>query len=196
MCMKYPKSQGTFEGDILKSRTTYFDENTGEVFSEKIKSIIAYFDDEKGYLFWNRKTFSKMFDDIEFPTDLSDSEIGKLTKLSKNMYSNTNMLAYHGNGGVKPHDIKTIAKMLKISERQSRMFVNKMIKLGILGKAKYEVENTISYQYYMNPIYYCSSNRIPLNLYLIFKKQLDEVLPEWVKRKYSEIKGKDKEKEG
>lgn len=156
---------------------------------------MAYFDDERGYLFWNRKTFAKMFDDIEFPDCLSDSEIGKLTKLSKAMYSNTNMIAYRGNGGIKPHNIRTISKLLNLSEHRTKIFINKMIKIGIIGKAKYEVEDAVSYQYYLNPIYFASGNRIALNLYLIFKNQLDDILPNWVKMKYSEIENQ-KIKEG
>lgn len=174
----------------MDKKVTYYDRETGEIYSEKHLKVSAYFDEAKGYLFWSRKDFAKMFSDVDFPSDLSDSDIGKLTKLSKRMYSTTNLIAYKGNGGVKAHSIKTIAKLLNISERQSRLFINKMIKYGIIGSVKCKVKHDISYQYYMNPIYFTSSNRIPLNLYLLFKKQLDEILPDWVRRKYKDLNEK------
>ncbi len=48
------------------------------------------------------------------------------------------------------------------------------------------VENSL----YVNPIYFCSTNRIPLNLYLIFQKHFDEVMPAWVVERYREQHGK------
>jgi hypothetical protein len=59
--------------------------------------------------------------------------------------------------------------------RQAYRFVEKMIKLGIMARVKVECENHTQTQYYINPMYYFSSNRLPLNLYLMFQPQLDEV---------------------
>ena len=175
----------------IDKKITYYDKSTGEIFHEKDMITGTYFDEEKGYLFWNRKAYAKMFSCVDFPPNVTDAEIGKLTKLAKKIYSNTNMLAYRGNGGVTAHNIETISNVLSITDRQCSIFINKMIRLGIMGKAKYEVEGKICFQYYLNPIYFFSSNRIPLNLYLIFKDQLDAILPKWVKDKYADIRDKE-----
>lgn len=164
----------------------YINTETGEVFGEKNHFFPAAFDEEKGYLFWVRKNSCRSFHDVEFPPEMTDIDIGRMTRLSKKVWSNTNMLGYRGNGGIKPYDIEKIAEVLRLKPRQTRNFISKMIKLGVMAKVKVEVGGKKETHYYLNPIYFFSGNRIPLNLYLIFREQLDAVLPEWVKEKFAE----------
>ncbi|MCK9325466.1 MAG: hypothetical protein M0P69_08195 [Bacteroidales bacterium] len=142
------------------------------------------FDEAKGYLFWARKSFAKSFHGVDFPEEMSDMEIGRMARLAKRIWSNTNMLGYRGNGGVRPYTVEMIADILKMSTRQAYRFVEKMIRLGILAKVKVDTRGTVETSLYVNPIYFCSTSRIPLNLYLIFRKQFDEVLPAWVLERY------------
>ena len=161
-------------------RTQFIDEHTGEIYSDKNKFVNSTFDEEKGYLFWNRKNFAKTYRDIDFPEEMTDAEIGKMTRLSKKIWSNTNMLGYRGNGGIKPYDIEKIGEVIGLKYRQTLRFVNKMMRLGVMAKVKVDVGGKKETHYYINPIYFFSSNRIPLNLYLIFKNELDPFLPQWV----------------
>jgi len=170
----------------MEKRTIFVDEKTGEVVSEKRHHISAAFDDEKGYLLWARKNFAKSFSEIDFPKDMTTLEIGQMTRLSKRIWSNTNMLGYRGSGGVKPYDIDKIAEVLNISSRQAYRFMQKMMKLGIIAKVTVDTEGKKDTHYYINPMYFFSSKRIPLNLYLIFRKQLDAVLPQWVIQRFSD----------
>lgn len=167
-------------------QTYRINEHTGEVVKSNIRHIAAAFDDDKGYLFWARKSFAKSFLDVPFPKSLTPAEIGRLTLLAKCIWSNTNMLGYRGNGGVKPYNIDIMAGKIGLKSRQTHSFITKMIKLGMMAKVEVKAEDRIETQYYINPIYFFSSNRIPLNLYLIFRKQLDEVLPDWVKDRFNE----------
>ena len=160
--------------------------STGEILDEKTVTFPAYFDEEKGYLFWVRKNHARSFHGIPYPKEMSDSDIGKLARLAKHIWSNTNMLAYRGNGGIRPLDIDGIAEVLDLKPRRVRSYIKKMVTLGVMAKSRTKVGDVVEDFFYINPIYFCSSKRIPLHLYLIFKKQLDEVLPTWVIQRFNE----------
>lgn len=183
---------------ILK--TQYIDRDTGEVYAEKRKYVSPAFDEEKGYLFWVRKHNVRMFQDIDFPPELSLVDIGRLAKLSKKVFRDTNLLAYRGNGGVKPMSVDQIAEVIELKKRQAYNFLARMQRIGMIKKidvpTKVNGKQKKVPHYYLNPIYFCSSNRINLNLYLLFQDQLDPLLPEWVKQKFAEGLERMKEAEG
>ena len=174
----------------MKKITTIVDEETGEVVSHKQQGIGKRFDPEKGYLFRNQAGGFSQFYDVPFPSGMTDMEIGRMTRLAKKMWGSTNMLGYRGNGGVKPYDVDAIAKVIGLKQRQAYNFMSKMINLGVVAKVRIESKGQIDYQYYVNPLYYNSSNRIPLNLYLLFRTQLDPYVPSWAKKLYIEQTGK------
>ena len=164
-----------------------FDKKTGELKKEvkKVINIDSVFDEDRGYLFWNQMDYTKTFQNIDFPQDLSDDEIGKLTRLSKKIYSTTNMLGYRGNGGVKPYSAKQIGELIGLKERNALRFLKKMQKFKIIKPIPVDFGDRVEMQYYFNPIYYFSNRRLSLNLYLLFHEELDEVLPDWVIKEYA-----------
>ena len=174
---------------MLEKHTRIVDTRTGEIMKKSVHPITPVFDEEKGYLFWPRKSFMKSFSDIPFPKELSFKEIGQMTTLAKKMCPKTNMLGYRGNGGTRPYNMNKIGAVIGLKPSQSYSFVKKMIRLGIMAEVKIKTADSKETQYYVNPVYYFSGNRIPLNLYLIFHKQLDEYLPGWVKEEYRRQKG-------
>ena len=169
---------------IIK-KTQYINTDTGVIQKENTQFIAAAFHDEKGYLFWARKNFSKSFVDVDFPKSMTMKERGQMATLAKKMWSTTNMLGYRGNGGVKSYNDEQIGNIVGLKSYQAKSFMRKMIKVGMIAKVVVTTEGERVTQYYINPIYFFGSNRIPLNLYLIFKSQLDKVLPEWVLEKYA-----------
>ena len=169
--------------------TTDYDERTGEKIRSTEKHFAPAFDEEKGYLFWARKSFTKSFADVDFPPEMNDLEVGRMARLAKKIWSNTNMLGYRGNGGVKAYNLDKIAQILNLQPRQAYRFIEKMIRLGILAKVKIKTGETEETQLYVNPMYFFSSNRINLNLYLLFHKQLDKYIPEYAKEEYRRQKG-------
>lgn len=169
----------------MKKETKYIDEKTGEIRHGRVQYIDAAFDEEKGYLFWNRKKFAKTFQDIDYPDDLSMIDRGRLATLAKKIYSNTNMLGYRGNGGVRPYDIEGIGRLVGLKRSQSYSFVNRMIEMRTLKAVPVQFGDRTETQYYMNPVYFFSSNRLSLNLYLLFREELDAVIPDWVKREFA-----------
>ena len=170
--------------NVIKE-TRYIDEATGEIRGGKIQHIAAAFHEERGYLFWARKSFAKSFVDVPFPKQMTHSEIGKLAILAKHIWSGTNMLGYRGSGGAKPYTVVQLGRCIGLGERKAKSFVNKMIRLGVMARVIVKAEGRQETQLYINPVYFFSSNRIPLNLYLIFRWQLDAVLPDWVKQEFA-----------
>ena len=164
---------------------TTVDSVTGEVKSKKIKKKV-YFDEQQGYLFFSQKNGARTFDGIDLPEDLSDSEIAKLYRLSRKIYKNSNMLAYRTGNNIRAMEIKHIAKAVNMSERCCTIFINKMIRKRILAKAIVEIGDVRQIQFYMNPIYFFNGKWLSLNLYLLFKSDLDFLLPEWVKLKFND----------
>lgn len=178
-------------GDILIKQTNYIDDDTGQILKTNVRYVGMQFDEEKGYLFWSRKNHAKIFSDIKFPNEINWNEKGRLLELSHHTWANTNLLAYRGNGGIKAYNEKQISEIIGLKERQTKTFIKKMIKYRIIAKAYIEKGNTKEIHYYMNPIYFFSGNRINLNLYLLFKNELDIILPVWVQDKYKEKKEKE-----
>jgi hypothetical protein len=168
----------------MLERKQVIDNKTGQVMADNIRHISSAFDDNKGYLFWARKSFAKSFIDVPYPKEMSKMDIANISILSKHMWSNTNMLGYRGNGGAKPYDVVMIAKAIELKQRQTYSFIKKMIDLGLMAKVDIKTDNGLETQYYINPIYFFGGNRIPLSLYLIFRKQLDGVLPGWVRERF------------
>jgi len=179
----------------LIKQTRIIDPFTGEIVRDNVQHIAAAFDEEKGYLFWARKGFAKSFLDIDFPKEMSFKERGQMATLAKKMWSKTNMFGYRGRGGIRPYNVDKIGAVIGLRPYQAAAFVRKMIKVGMVALVEIRTHGITEVQYYVNPIYFFSGNRIPLNLYLIFRKQLDEVLPDWVKEKYREQNGFEGEKQ-
>lgn len=159
---------------------TVVSNDLGEVITDKTLQYKGRFDIESGYLFWSQRNFVKSFPDVDLPLDITDDERGKLDKLSHKVFADTNMLAYKGHNKVVPFEHKDIGETLKLGERQTRRFVDKMLQLGIMARLIIDTKGQKTTQYYLNPMYYFSSNRLSLNLYLLFKDQLDAVLPKYV----------------
>lgn len=79
-----------------------------------------------------------------------------------------------------------IADYLSISQRQAANFLGKMIDRRIIGKVRVQIGDCVETQYYINPIYFFNGKWLNYNLYFLFKKDLDGLLPEWVKLKFNQ----------
>lgn len=167
--------------------TAYYD-NKGQE-TNRIKSYIPdRFDDEKGYLFWNKTSFVKTFQDVELPKELRKVDIANLFLLSKRIYSDTNMIGYRSNGRIRPMGIKQMAEAIKDTERHTVTFIKRMVKLRIIAKVNVEVGSDKTTQYYFNPIYFFSSNRLSYNLYCLFQNDIDPFLPAYAKEGFHRLK--------
>lgn len=120
--------------------------------------------------------------------ELTDADIGKMFKLSKHLQANTNLLVYRSGNNIKPMQIKHIAKLLKISERSCTRFINKIIKLHMMEKT-IEKNSKFSFyccnKYFICPTVFFCGCWLNYNLYIMFKHDLDRILPNWVISKFN-----------
>lgn len=158
-------------------------EQTGEIYSDK-RTIIEDVLTDEGYKVPPHKLGAKLFADVSFPEEMTDSEIGKMARLSKLMVATTNMLGYRTGRGIKPYSEKQLIDIIGLSTKRGREFVDKMINLGVMQKNIRIVGDVESEEYYINPAYFFAGKRISLSLYLLFREHLDEILPDWVRREF------------
>jgi hypothetical protein len=172
----------------MYKEVTYYDS-----FDNKVKQDRRYypdkFSDEKGYQFWTQKHACRVFADVPFPKEMTIADIGRMTILSKHIYRDSNVLAYRGNGGVRPYDMDGMAKLLDVKERQAYRFVEKMIRLEVMAKGTFEIGGSMEQQYFISPIYFFSGKYINHTLYMLFRNQLNKTLPKWVVDRYNGISG-------
>lgn len=160
---------------------------TGEVVSQKEVYLQNRFDIEKGYYFASPKNRICIFPG-NIHEELTDADVGKLFKLSKQLQANTNLLVYRSGNNIKPMQEKHVAKLLGISERSCVRFINKMIKLRIMAKT-IEKNTKISFmcckKYFMCPTVFFCGCWLNYNLYIMFQRDLDRILPNWVISKFN-----------
>lgn len=159
------------------------DTKTGLIVSEKQKVIEDTLTDE-GYKVPPHKMGAKLFADVLFPDQMTDSEIGKVARLAKLMIASTNMLGYRTRSGILPYTERELIDVVGLSEKRGREFIRKMIDLGVMQLNKRIVGEVESEEYYINPAYFFAGRRISLNLYLLFREHLDAVLPGWVRSEF------------
>lgn len=147
---------------------------------------IRYFDDENGYLFWLNKEAVKTFKGFGLPKDLSETDTARVYRLSLVTHKGSNLICYRSGNVVRGMSCSKIADYLSISKRQAANFLGKMIDRRIIGKVRVQIGDCVETQYYINPIYFFNGKWLNYNLYFLFKKDLDGLLPEWVKLKFNQ----------
>ena len=132
--------------------------------------IMPQYKTVKSYIYW----------DIEERVDLA-SDRAKVSTLSKHLVSGQNII---GNiNGDDFADVSEIAKIIKISEKKTKEFLNRMQKARVISKSTSETnEKTVWYA--INPVFYNVCKYVPLPIYRLFKADIDTVIPEWMKQQY------------
>ena len=160
------------------------DGSTGKIVRQK-GTTIRYFDEEQGYLFWPNKDSIKIFKNYSLPSDLTDSEIARVYRLSMVLQKGSNLISRRSGNAIKSMDTNKIANYLGISVRQATIFLAKMINRGIIGKITVKIGCSDECRYYINPIYFFCGKWLTYELYSLFKKDLDGIIPDWVKTKFN-----------
>jgi hypothetical protein len=157
-------------------RTTTFDEKTGEVIHIKQQAFTNSLNEE-GYRIPSRKSGARIFDDVQFPDEMSYGDIGKMTCLAKLMIAKNNMLGYRGKGKIVPYTAEEIGGLVELSGRRAKEFVWKMINLGVVCREDSKDET----RYFINPAYFMANGqRLSLDMFIRFQKELIPLLPGWV----------------
>lgn len=156
------------------------DDKTGELKKEKQ----FYYEDSfnvDGYKVPTHKSGAKMFFDVSFPKEMTDSEIGKMARLAKLMVADSNMLGYRTKFGIRAYTSVHIIKIVDLSPRRGRQFLDKMMRLGLLQINMRKYSDIDCIEYYINPAYFFAGRRISFNLYLLFRERLDPILTPYAK---------------
>lgn len=168
---------------VLIQRMTRIEEKTGQIVHMKDRAFPDTLNDE-GYLVPIRKRGSKNFMDIPFPDEMTDTEVGKLTRLSKLMILTSNMLGYRARGGIKAYTEAEIIAHVNLSQKRGKEFIGKMLSLHAMATQVRKVGKIEIKEFYINPAYFFAGGRINVNLYLIFREHLDGILPAWVRAQF------------
>jgi len=159
---------------ILKT-VRYQDKKTGE-YQEHSYLVEPVFDDDEGYLFRPKMQFVKDFLDRPLPPCLSWSEQGRINRLKYYMLADNQFLVYRSGDSLKPITGAEISRIIGASGRQTRALIRKVKLIGILK----EVAIDGAAYFVVNPVYACKSRRITLTMFLLFQRELKQLLPAWV----------------
>ena len=163
--------------DKMKKVTRYINKD-GE-YIDRVSYVTSPIDDD-GYLFWVNKLNVKTFIEQDLPKGFTWADRGRVEALKKMILRDNQFLCYRTNGRVKPIGVKEIANMLELSDRQTKTFVKKLKSNGIIKEVSFDNMRYFAF----NPMYGFKGKRLSLNVYIFFQKELDPVLPEWVKREF------------
>ena len=171
----------------IKQIQIQIDDSTGEVLSQQEKTqTYRYFDEEKGYLFFPNKESVKTMKGFGLPEDLTEMETARIYRLSLVTHKGSNLICYKSANVTKAMNAQRIGKYLRMTTRQVRLFLQKMIARRIIGRVRVKIGGTTETQYYLNPIYFFNGKWLNVNLYFLFRRDLDSILPKWVIQKFSE----------
>lgn len=163
--------------------TRYINTETGE-FHDKRQYIDLQFNEE-GYLFWNRKSNVKTFIEYPLPDNFTWTEKGRIGELKHYILKDNQFLVYRSGNSIKPIGLKEIMRILGMSNRQCRVLVKKMKAHNVIKEINFD---DLTY-FAFNPLYGFKGQRLGLNVYLFFQRELAEVLPEWVIGKFASKAG-------
>ena len=118
---------------------------------------------------------ARLFAEIEFPNGVSDSDIGKMTRLSKYMIGETNALGFRSGKKIYPYPEYRIFEIVGIkSVKRGREFLQRMLQHRIMKKKEIDGSN----YYVINPAYFMvSGKRLTLSLFLEFQQEIAPLLP-------------------
>jgi hypothetical protein len=167
-------------------RVTTIDESDGVVIGSKDYKY-TIFDNDKGYLFKNKAYYIKGYQGIRLSDVVRNKgDYANVHLLAEHLYKDTNMIAVRRNKKYYPADIRDMYLFLDMCEKRFKEFLDRMMQIGIIAKAVINTKESLQIQYHVNPLYFNTSKYISPALYMMFRKQLDEHLPDWVVRRFNE----------
>jgi hypothetical protein len=166
---------------------TYFKKSSittdGEVVSETTRKHYNPFKEGLGYNFKYKSIFVKSYLGISLPDIFKDIELGRIYRISKMMYSDSNLLARRSDNKIVPLTRDDIQNKLGMHRTKFVPFWNKLVDNKIIKAVMLDNE-----YFCMNPLYYNSTTYLPLYLFITFQDELKDQLPEWVIEKYLAMK--------
>lgn len=154
----------------------------GELLRNTVRSFYDPFWSGKGYNFKYSAAKLKSYFDIPLPSEFTDSELGKIYRLSQSIRAGHNLLIKREGHRIVPLTKEDIRDIINLCNSKFSPFWKKLNKHKIL---KPVIRNGEEY-FCFNPIYYNSVTYIDLDLYLEFSEELNGHLPQWAIERYIE----------
>jgi len=167
-------------------------DDAGEIISQATTPYYNPFKDGRGYNFKYKSINVKSYLDIPLPDCFTDSEVGKVYRLSRYIYSDSNLLAKRTGGIIQPYTKTDIQSIIGLYRTKFNPFWNKIVKNKIAKQISLNGED----YWCFNPIYFNSTTYLPLYLYIEFQGELRHHLPLWVIQKYLDMNNGDNEESG
>lgn len=149
----------------------------------KVKKFYSPFKDGRGYNFKYKSTTIKSYLGVELPECFTDNECGKIYRLSKQIYSDSNLLAKRTNNEIKPLAKDELIGIIGVHRTNFNKLWNKILRNKIIKPIQINNET----YYCFNPLYFNSTTYIPLYLFIAFQEELKEHIPDWAVKKYLDM---------
>lgn len=161
----------------------YIDRGTGEILGSVAKELPEYFNTDNGYRMLARTKNLRIFPSIPFPDDLTRNDMGHLLFLSRSMWANTGALGELKPRSFRPFDDDALIAHIGFSSyRRGRKWLARMVSLSMLRSIDVNMpDGDTERQWYINPVYFCPMF-VTRQAYLIWRDQIDCLLPEYVRR--------------
>lgn len=168
----------------IKQKITTFDDVTGNIIDTRERGLYNPFDPVRGYNFRYKSLSIKSYLDIPLPDVFTDSELGKIFRLSRCIYADSNMLGRRTKSGIRPYTHADIIKVFGVQERQGRALLKKLIDNKVIRRMEFVNQGKRECQFYFNPLYFFSGKYLNLNLFILFQDLLADNLPEHIVKKF------------
>lgn len=167
---------------------TLVDQATGE----KVGGTVAvklpmYFDPKKGYRMMARSDNVRVFPYRKFPQGVTLVDRGRLFCLSVHMWSDSGIIGVMKGRKFTPCDDDGILRLVEFAPgRKGQDWLKRMVRLSLLRAINIDLPGGRSErQWLLNPVYFCPMylNR---TCYLIWRDQIDQFIPQYVRSIYGE----------
>ena len=158
----------------------------GEPVKKRVLKLYSPFKEGVGYNFKYKSTSIKSYLGVTLPVGkggLNDLELGRTYRISKMVYSDTNLLARRTETSIEPITRDELQESINLHRTNFVPFWKKLFDLKLI-KTTNLYDKTF---FCINPLYFNSTTYIPLYLYMAFQKELEEHIPKWVIKKYLDM---------
>jgi hypothetical protein len=125
----------------------------------------------------------RSYPSISLPECFSDAELGRIYKISRMIYSKSNLLAKRTNNGIVPLTRDEIHEKIGLHRTKFVQFWKKLVSNKIVKAIPINGQN----YYCISPLYFNSTVYIPVDIFIAFQDELKEHLSKRVFDEYVEM---------
>lgn len=172
----------------MLQRHDIIDNNTGQILKRSDKNFTVW-DPQKGCLFMAKNYQHRTFNNIKLSDVVKDkNDFLRCHILAENLYKNTNVIYVRINSRkIRFADIEDISMLLNMCIRNTKEYIKRMVKVGIIAERTETVGDIVKVSFVMSPLYWCSDKYLSPELYFLFQESLNQYLKPWQIELYHEL---------